>query len=52
MSEPTVSVDFVIRTARGVYTVSEAVHEKENIEIALKDIEEKQAAIDAAKTDE
>lgn len=51
MSEPTVSVDFVIRTARGVYTIAEATLEKNNLETALKDVQEKLALIEAAKED-
>ncbi len=49
MSEATVSVDFVIRTVKGVYTVQEALLEKANLETALADIEKKQATIQAAK---
>lgn len=49
MTEPTVSVDFIIRTVKGVYTVQEALLEKANLETALADIKKKQAAIEAAK---
>jgi hypothetical protein len=49
MSEATVSVEFAIRTKRGVYTVDEARFEMANLEAALKDVDEKQFAIDAAK---
>jgi len=49
MTEPMVSVDFVIRTVKGVYTVQEALLEKANLETALADIKKKQVAIEAAK---
>ena len=45
----TVSVEFVIRTERGVYTPAQAQFEVANLQAGLADIETKQAAIQAAK---
>lgn len=49
MTQATVVVEFVIKTARGSYTVSEARLEIANLQRALEDIKEKQAFIEAGK---
>lgn len=49
MSEPTVAVEFTIRTRKAVYTVEEARLEVANLQVALEDIVSKNEAIAAAK---
>jgi len=49
MTEPTVSVDYMITTAKARYTISEAKLELANLEAALADIEKRQAILKDAE---
>ena len=45
MSAPTVSLDWAITTAKGVYTVSEARLELANLETALAEVEKRETIL-------